>query len=797
MENGQFLWDLFWIAALLQIVMTDSTTNNTTTMAPTQMTTAEPSSSGYAWSVWGRWSPCSRTCGGGVSVQERQCLPRPRNLQVNSNETTPVLTVRVTRQINKGCLGVDRRYHECNTQPCAGGVLNTRAEQCSSFDRRPFRGRFYTWIPYVDGNAPCALNCRPMGQQFYATLSIVDDGTPCTQDGLPAICVQGTCKVIGRESVLAGSNSRELRCGRRLVSGLFSKPRLPLGYTFVATVPRGACRINVTELASSENYIALRLSNSSYILNGEFAVSAPGMYEAAGARFLYTRTAGLDNVHANGPIYHPIDIMILYTQPKPNIKYEYFTDSPIDEGDEARPEIPDVVPAIITKHTRRHHSFDAYPRATGNIPRHLDHPSTSNEQTSVETGIDANVIGNRKFMWRILSFTQCTRSCGGGIQLGKYRCVESTSSGDREVSSVHCTGSPPIGRRRRCGNVPCPPRWRAASWSPCPRCGPATRTRIVGCVQDHSKGITKISDHKCPPPKPPTTEMCNIPNCDDLSLGPVRRIESKRTRNKELTDTFREGPVYTVSINTTESEIGPEYSFNAAAGWLYTEWSECIGWCVGGGVQTRGVRCTDPSGCAPRKEPQTSRSCSPALSCESSEGQWFTGDWSRCTSKCKGRQIRGVLCIGGTGRHLRDSACKDPKPDHVRECGADCPPTWYFSDWGKCTGNCTSEVGLQTRSVICAHPETNGTGGEADCKTARPHEQKSCEMRCPTISTLPPDLTIESQKVVTSSNRPPIIRETGPRECEDKLNNCFLAVQARLCHYNFYVQNCCNSCKGL
>lgn len=86
--------------------------------------------------------------------------------------------------------------------------------------------------------------------------------------------------------------------------------------------------------------------------------------------------------------------------------------------------------------------------------------------------------------------------------------------------------------------------------------------------------FSQISDHKCPPPKPPTTEMCNIPSCDDLSLGPVRRIESKRTRNKELTDTFREGPVYTVSINTTESEIGPEYSFNAAAGWLYTEWSE-------------------------------------------------------------------------------------------------------------------------------------------------------------------------------------------------------------------------------
>lgn len=45
-------------------------------------------------------------------------------------------------------------------------------------------------------------------------------------------------------------------------------------------------------------------------MNGEFAVSAPGTYEAAGARFQYTRAAGLDAVFALGPLHHPIDIMV-------------------------------------------------------------------------------------------------------------------------------------------------------------------------------------------------------------------------------------------------------------------------------------------------------------------------------------------------------------------------------------------------------------------------------------------------------------------------------------------------------
>lgn len=42
-------------------------------------------------------------------------------------------------------------------------------------------------------------------------------------------------------------------------------------------------------------------------------------------------------------------------------------------------------------------------------------------------------------------------------------------------------------------------------------------------------------------------------------------------------------------------------------------------------MQSRGVRCADPSGCAPRKSPETSKSCTPKLACESHGGHWFTG----------------------------------------------------------------------------------------------------------------------------------------------------------------------------
>ncbi|GBP09780.1 Thrombospondin type-1 domain-containing protein 4 [Eumeta japonica] len=96
----------------------------------------------------------------------------------------------------------------CRLQACPGPVREPRAAQCALYDRRPFRGRFYTWVPYVDdqlvqpqdvsGNSPCTLNCRPRGQHFYASLALVEDGTPCTRPGFRAICVQGSCKDIDK-----------------------------------------------------------------------------------------------------------------------------------------------------------------------------------------------------------------------------------------------------------------------------------------------------------------------------------------------------------------------------------------------------------------------------------------------------------------------------------------------------------------------------------------------------------------------------------------------------------------------
>lgn len=53
-----------------------------------------------------------------------------------------------------------------------------------------------------------------------------------------------------------------------------------------------------------------------------------------------------------------------------------------------------------------------------------------------------------------------------------------------------------------------------------------------------------------------------------------KKIDSTRIfRPIEETDTFREGPVYTVSVNGSD-DLEPQHKFSAVAGWLYTEWSQ-------------------------------------------------------------------------------------------------------------------------------------------------------------------------------------------------------------------------------
>jgi len=88
-------------------------------------------------------------------------------------------------------------------------------------------------------------------------------------------------QMVGCDGVI-GSARRPDRCGVcggdnstcHVISGIFTRTRLPPGYNRVATVPRGACNLNVTELAYSPNHLGIpnTLHAFSLMLTGLFRI---------------------------------------------------------------------------------------------------------------------------------------------------------------------------------------------------------------------------------------------------------------------------------------------------------------------------------------------------------------------------------------------------------------------------------------------------------------------------------------------------------------------------------------------
>ena len=62
-----------------------------------------------SWSEWGQWTSCSKTCGRGLSISERQCSnPEPRN---GGSFCT-------SRRRQNGVVVSNKKYRLCNTVSC-------------------------------------------------------------------------------------------------------------------------------------------------------------------------------------------------------------------------------------------------------------------------------------------------------------------------------------------------------------------------------------------------------------------------------------------------------------------------------------------------------------------------------------------------------------------------------------------------------------------------------------------------------------------------------------------------------
>nr|XP_014346178.1 PREDICTED: ADAMTS-like protein 5 [Latimeria chalumnae] len=219
-------------------------------------------------------------------------------------------------------------------EDCPPGSRDFRQVQCSLYNNKPILGNWdrYQWVPFYGAPNVCDLNCLALGHNFYYTFGRVLDGTSCSQES-EDICISGQCLKVGCDGIL-GSNAKTDICGvcagwndscvfiRRIFQATFP-PSGFFGYKNVTRIPAGATYIKVTD--HSRNFLALMNGNSHYVINGNWAIDWPGVYDIAGTKVHYKRSAdNYESFEASGPTVEDLHIMVLSQEQNPGIEYEFW-----------------------------------------------------------------------------------------------------------------------------------------------------------------------------------------------------------------------------------------------------------------------------------------------------------------------------------------------------------------------------------------------------------------------------------------------------------------------------------------
>lgn len=681
------------------------------------------------------------------------------------------------------CNGEHIRYKSCTNNACPPSSRGFRAVQCSSYNNKPFMGRLYEWEPFneVPVDQQCELNCRAIGFRFYVRQSeTATDGTPCGQNNT-TLCVAGKCTSPGCDEYL-GSGKVIDKCGVcggdnttcRLVSGVFRHSLSKIGYHKIVEIPEGATNINITEMAKSRNYLALRSRSGRSIINGNWAIDRPGKYEGGGTMFTYRRpneirsTAG-ESFVADGPTNEILDVYMIFQQPNPGVHYEYIlpSEKTVNPQLNHRPEGNDF-------NREGGYSHEDLNTAAGG--RYSPRPPDN------QVPVVQPPRREREYNWKLSGSTECSASCGKGFRYSIFQCVHRQKN--LQVSDTLCdSSSKPSPQEEPCNLQPCPAFWDIGEWSECSKtCGLGMQHRQILCRQVYANRTLNVHTSRCQHlERPETTSTCQIKICSEWQIRsewtPCSVPCGYGQKSREVRCVSNVGdfvPDQECNMNLRPVDVENCDMGACAKSWFYTEWgNRCSAEC-GMGVRTRGVLCLTNyisslplEGCGSER-PANSQVCNNGP-CEN-RIEWFTGPWSQCSAECgTGTQQRSVVCLmksdegftvmppyecSSLERPLGQQSCK------LKACGA----KWYHTDWSSCSKTC--EEGFRVREVRCLSEDM--LSSEKCDEQLKPAEKEDC-------------------------NPEPCLPHIDDN-CRDKYFNCNVVVQARLCVYDYYKTTCCASC---
>ncbi|XP_061542969.1 A disintegrin and metalloproteinase with thrombospondin motifs 9 isoform X3 [Phycodurus eques] len=703
-----------------------------------------------AWGVWSPFGTCSRTCGGGIKIAERECnRPVPRNGGMY-------------------CVGRRMKFRSCNSEPCSKQKKDFREEQCAAFDGRHFNINGLPpnvrWVPKYSGilmKDRCKLFCRVAGSTAYYQLrDRVTDGTPCGPD-TNDICVQGLCRQAGCDHVL-NSKARRDKCGVcggdnsscKTVANTFNIVRY--GYNEVVRIPSGATNIDVRQHSYSgkpedDNYLAISNSRGEFLLNGEFVVSmfkreikvGNAVIEYSGSDHIIERINCTDRIEEEiivqvlsvGNLYNP-DVRYSFNIPIEDRPQQFFWDvygpwqecSRLCQGERKRKILCSRESDRVVVSDQRCHG--------------LARPAVIPEACNPEC----------ELRWHVARKSECTAQCGPGYRTLDIFCakISHTDGKIQKVDDRYCIGQRKPDDKEGCHGDCNPGGWEYSSWSECSKsCGGGTRRRGAVC---RKAAETEGHESKCSQRDKLAVQPCNEFVCPQWKNGDWSECLvtcGKGYKHRQTWCQFGEDRLDDGFCGSSKPESVQTCQQQECASWQVGPWGQCTTSC-GLGYQMRAVKCVvgsygavmEDTECNAATRPTDTQDCelahcpnsqpvSPGTKVPSHQGhktQWRFGSWTQCSTSCgKGTRMRYVSCRDNHGGVAEESACAQlPKPPAREVCSVVACGQWKVLEWTVCSVTCGQ--GKTTRQVVCVNfgeQEVNSSECDPD---DRPSTEQDCAM---------------------------------------------------------------------
>ncbi|XP_035027385.2 ADAMTS-like protein 2 isoform X2 [Hippoglossus stenolepis] len=417
--------------------------------------------------------------------------------------------------------------------------------------------------------------------------------------------------------------------------------------------------------------------------------------------------------------------------------------------------------------------------------------AANTESNDFDVGLEPDISLADMYRWKVSAYAPCSSTCTTGITTSYALCVRYDGT---EVDDSYCDSlTRPEPTHEFCTGKECPPRWETSGWSECSRtCGEGVQYRTVRCWKMLSPGLdSSVYDSLCLAHdlhKPANRKVCLGQSC-----GPQWEVSEwsqcsarcgsrgVRTREVRCSMEMRLCNKSSQPIESQECE-GPPCDRR----WTVSDWGPCSGVC-GEGRMVRAVTCRSSGGVVMSEEqcdqslrplaiyPCGDRNCAP---------HWVEQEWQQCNATCgRGVRQRQVVCAGlegGVFKEFPDSSCdQNHKPDTSSSCFQRPCSKWFTTSWSQCSKTCGS--GVQVREVKCYQGEELVTRGHSCDSALKPEARQSCEIQsCPTDA---PAAPVASVAVDDS--------------CQDKPTaNCALVLKVKLCSHWYYRKACCQSCKA-